>query len=244
MRRDLVARDFVARDITNNRLLAIRSWVLALSAVAAIVIGAVLGAPVNAAVNPSEAFVQSNIDKGYAILNNSALSAQARRDQFRQFLLTLTDLKRIAAFTLGPAARTASESDKAAFYDAFEDYAVAVYDVHLSKYRGQTLKVTGSQERSADDVVVNADVVNPAKPDAEPVKVAFRVRKAPDGHLIVTDMQVEGVWLSISERADFESYLQQHGNSVSSLIAHLKTAAQKIEASGRMPDESNDSPSP
>ena len=179
-------RDLMVRDITNRRLLAVRSWVLAVSAVAAIVIGAVLGAPANAAANPSEAFVQPNIDKGYAILNNDALAAQARRDQFRQFLTHLTDLKRIAAFTLGPAARTASDADKAAFSAAFEDYAVAVYDAHLSKYRGQTLKVTGSQERSADDVVVNADVVNPRqaqrRADQGRVPRAQDVRRPPDHH--------------------------------------------------------------
>jgi phospholipid transport system substrate-binding protein len=168
-------------DARQARILTIRSWVLAFSAIAAIVIGAVLGAPANAAANPAEAFVQSNIDRGYNILNNGSLSREARRQQFRQFLTTLTDLKRIGHFALGPAARQASDADKQAFYEAFEEYAVAVYGVHLSKYRGQTLKVTGSQQRSTDDVVVNAQVVDPRNPDAQPIKVAFRVRKNDSG---------------------------------------------------------------
>src|SRR6185295_5106496 len=156
----------------------IRSWVMAVSAVAAIVIGAVLGAPANAArgANPAEAFVQQNIDRGYQILNNSGQSRQAKREAFRQFLLTLINLKRIANYTLGRAGAGASAADKADFYSAFEDFVVAVYDQHLSKYRGQTLKVTGSQERAADDTVVNATVINPNNPDAPKIKVAFRVR--------------------------------------------------------------------
>lgn len=221
-------------DVRQGRILTIRSWVLAVSAVAAIVIGALLGAPAHAAANPAEAFVQQNIDRGYNILNNGSLSPDAKRQQFRRFLTTLTDLKRIARFALGPAARQASPADKDAFYTAFEDYAVAVYDVHLSKYRGQTLKVTGSLERAPDDVVVNAQVVNPNNPEAQPITVAFRVRKNESGQYTVTDLQVEGVWLAISERADFEAYLQQHNNSVAQLTQHLRQMAARIERSGRM----------
>ena len=230
MRRVLVAGQ---ETDPNRRFIVIRSWFLAFSAAMAIAVGAFLGAPANAAANPAEAYVQANIDKGYAVLNNRGLSATARRQQFRQFLLSLIDLKRIATFTLGPAGRSASDAEKAAFYDAFENYSVAVYDAQLSKYRGQTLKVTGSQMRSKDDVVVNAEVVNPNNPDQARIKVAFRVRNT-GGGMTVTDMNVEGVWLAISERADFESYLQRNGNSVGKLTAHLNQAARRIESTGRV----------
>jgi phospholipid transport system substrate-binding protein len=231
MRRTLVAGE---RSDSDRRFAVIRTWVMALSAAAAIVVGALLGAPANAATNPAEQYVQQKIDAGYAILNDRGLSREARRQQFRRFLLDLVDLRRIANFTLGSAGRNASDAEKQAFYTAFENYSVAVYDVHLSKYRGQTLRVTGSQQRSADDVVVNAEVVNPNNPDSQRIKVAFRVRKGSGGGQSVTDMQVEGVWLAISERADFEGYLQRHGNSVSRLTAHLNQAAQRIERTGRV----------
>lgn len=240
MRRTLAMSDYGHDEGGNGRLLAIRSWALAIFAVAAIVIGATLGMPAHAATNASEQYVQTNIDRGFQVLNNRGLSASARRDQFRQFLLQLTDLKRIAMFALGPAARTASDAEKTAYYAAFEDFAVAVYDVHLSKYRGQTLKVLGSQQRAADDVVVNCEVSDPNKPDAQAIKVAFRVRKSDAGGLTVTDMQVEGVWLAISERADFTAYLQQHGNSVPQLTAYLKQKAQRIASTGHMPAHGED----
>jgi phospholipid transport system substrate-binding protein len=218
----------------NRRFLVIRSWVMAISAAVAIAVGAFMGAPANAAAaNPAEAYVQQNIDRGYAILNNRGLAGPARRQQFRQFLLSLIDLKRIANFTLGPAGRSASDAEKSAFYEAFENYSVAVYDAQLSKYRGQTLRVTGSQMRSRDDVIVNAEVVNPNQPDGARIKVAFRVRNS-GGGMSVTDMNVEGVWLAISERADFESYLQRNDNSVPRLTARLNAAARRIEATGRV----------
>ena len=183
-----------------------------------------------AAASPAETFVQQNIDKGYAILNAS-LSDDQRRAQFRTFMLGLTDTRRIGMFTLGQYANGASKADLDKFTDAFIDYAVAVYESRLSKYKGQTLKVTGSSERAADDIVVNADVVNPNSSNGQPFKVGFRVRKTSDGRPIITDMQVEGVWLALSQRSDFTGFLQQHGGSLAALTDNLHMQAQQIHAS-------------
>jgi phospholipid transport system substrate-binding protein len=190
-----------------------------------------LAAPARAAdANSAEGFIQQNIDKGYSILNNTQLADPDRRTQFRNFMLALTDTKRIGAFTLGQYANTAPKPDVDAFANAFTDYAVAVYESRLSKYKGQTLKVTGSQERAADDVVVNADVINPAAAGAQPFKVAFRVRKTSDGRPIITDMQVEGIWLALSQRSDFTAFLQQHGGNVKALTDDLKRQAAQVNA--------------
>jgi len=175
-----------------------------------------------AAANPAETFVQENVDKGYAILNSTSLGDEQRRTQFRDFILSLTDARRIGMFTLGPYANSAKKEEVESFISAFSEFAVAIYESRLSKYKGQTLKVTGSAQRAADDIVVNTDVVNPGAPNAQPIKAAFRVRKAADGHPIVTDIQVEGVWLSLSQRSDFTGFLQQHGGRVSDLTSDLQ----------------------
>src|ERR1700743_1204375 len=67
------------------------------------------------AANPAEDFVQDNIHKGLDILNNKGLSTDQRRTQFENFLLGLTDMKRIADFTLGQYRRSASPADVTAF---------------------------------------------------------------------------------------------------------------------------------
>jgi phospholipid transport system substrate-binding protein len=203
----------------------------ALAFVVALLAAAMSSDPALAAANPAEAFVQQNIDRGYMILNGNIPQAQ-RRMEFRQFMLSLTDPKRIGLFTLGPYARSASKMEVDDFIDAFTNYAVAIYQSRLGKYRGQTLKVTGSQERAPDDVIVFGDVVNPKNPDAPPIKAAFRVRKDAQGKMIVTDMQVEGVWLALSERSDFTGFLQQHNGSIPALTADLKRQTQQLEAAG------------
>jgi phospholipid transport system substrate-binding protein len=113
------------------------------------------------AANPAEDFVQDNIHKGLEILNNKTLSTDQRRTQFEGFLLSLTDMKRIADFTLGQYRRSASPADVAAFEVAFQNYAVAVYQSYFAKYAGQSLKVTGSQARTPDDFIVATQLIDP-----------------------------------------------------------------------------------
>jgi phospholipid transport system substrate-binding protein len=184
-----------------------------------------------ASANPAEAFVQQNVDRGYTILNSQSLSPEQRRTQFREFMLSLTDPRRIGMFALGQYANGASKDQIEDFVVAFTDYAIATYETRLSKYKGQTLKVTGSLARAPDDVVVNADVVSSSNANTQPIKVGFRVRKTADGRPIVTDIQVEGVWLALSERSDFTGYLQQHGGNVASLTQLLKTQTQQLRNS-------------
>jgi phospholipid transport system substrate-binding protein len=193
----------------SGRWHAFATQFVAVLAIAVLAIAAALVLPAQTAfaqANPAEAFVQQNVNRGYEILNNHALSGAQRREQFKTFLLNLTDLKRIGMFTLGQYANGASPADIQAFQQAFQDYAVAVYQARLGKYTGQTLKVTGSEARAADD-----------RP-------------------IITDMEVEGIWLALSERSDFGGFLQQHGGSIGALTDHLRVQADQVRAESTKSD--------
>jgi phospholipid transport system substrate-binding protein len=186
--------------------------------------------------NSAEAFVQTNVDKGLAILSNHRITDDARREQFRDFLTSLTDIKRIAMFTLGNARRTASPADVNSFVDAFRDYAVAVYESRLNQYAGQSLKVTGATERAPGDFIVTTVLVDPlgqAK-NQEPIEVDFRVL-ADKGHMVVIDASVVGVWLAIEERDQFSAFLAQNNDSVPALVSHLKELTAKLRSGEEQP---------
>lgn len=180
------------------------------------------------AANPAEDFVQTNIHKGLELLNNKQLSADQRRTQFEGFLLGLTDMKRIADFTLGQYRRTASPQDLAAFENAFQNYAVAVYQSYFAKYAGQSLKVTGSQQRSADDFIVATQLIDPSdKSGQQPLEVDFRVR-TDSGKPVVVDFSVAGIWLALEERDQFTAFLGQNNGNINTLIAHLSDLAKQF----------------
>ncbi len=199
-----------------------------LAMTATLAAGLVLNASAMAATNPAEDFVQDNIHKGLELLNNKQLSTDQRRVQFESFLLGLTDMKRIADFTLGQYRRSVSPADLVAFEGAFQNYAVAVYQSYFAKYAGQTLKVTGSQARSADDFIVATQLIDPNDNSGQqPLEVDFRVR-TDAGKPVVVDFSVAGIWLALEERDQFTAFLGQNNGNVHTLISHLSDLAKQF----------------
>jgi phospholipid transport system substrate-binding protein len=195
---------------------------LAAIAIMIVVLGAAM-LPGNArAADNAEDFVQASIVRGNAILNDPALSAEQRQTRFRDFVTTISDTRRIALFTLGPYARDASPADLGSFASVFTDFLADAF----ATYNGRSVKVVGSTQRSDDDAIVNAEVLDSAgKP---PLKIAFRVRKNEGGKNVVTDIQVEGAWLAVSQRADFTSFLQQHGGDIAQLSKALEERVARL----------------
>jgi len=200
-----------------------------LSALCAVATFCTLLAPVGARATPAtEAFIQQSFDKGYLILNSTSLSEAQRREQFRALLLDLAASRRIALFTLGPYAAGTTPADADVFVEAFTNYSISFYEKGLTRYQGQALKVTGSSDRAADDSVVRAELVSPNRSNGQPIKVAFRVRRDESGAPTVTDVQIEGVSLAITERDDFAAYLQQHKGSVPELSKRLNALSYEV----------------
>ena len=188
-------------------------------------------APAAEASTQGEQFIANNVQKGLSILNNRSLSAAQRRDQFSHFLLDLTDMKRIALYTLGQYRRGASQSDLDQFSDAFQNYAVAVYQSYFERYSGQTLKVIGSAPGSSStNDIIRTVLVDPTdRTGQQPPEVDFRVyydRGAPT----VLDFSYGGIWLAETERNDFTGFLGQNGGDIRALVNHLGVLARQFRS--------------
>lgn len=182
------------------------------------------------AATQAESYIQDNVQKGLGILKDTSLSREDKRTQFQSFLESLTDIHRIALFTLGAAAKTAPAADVDAFAEAFRGYAAAVYQQQLAHYSGQTLKVTGSIQRAPGDTIVQTVVLEPnGSQSANADEVDFRVDDT-GGKLQVIDASVAGVWLALQERDQFTSFLAQHGNDVKALTVDVEKRAENVRA--------------
>lgn len=168
------------------------------------------------AANPAEAFVSSNIQTGFDILNDKNASVTERRDRFASFLLGLTDARRVALFLLGRYANGQSQGDLDAYVAAYQDYALSIYQAYFQLYAGQTLRVVSSRERAPGDYIVTTNMVG--QPDA--IEIDFRVRTDGAKPLLV-DVAVAGVWLSLAQRDQIQAVLAQNNGDINALIAHL-----------------------
>src|SRR6185295_10235996 len=93
---------------------------------------------------------------------------------------------------------------------------VAAYSARLSNYSGEQFQVK-DEVPAGDDTMVNSQIVRPSGP---PVRVEWRVRKQSDGSLKIVDVVVEGVSMTITQRSEFASVMQQ-GGGLAALNARL-----------------------
>jgi phospholipid transport system substrate-binding protein len=184
------------------------------------------------AATPAESFVQQNIDKGYAILNDSSLTADERGVKFRTLLKSIMDSKRVALFTLGVYARSAPSVQIENFANTYSEFVTAVLQHDIAGNPGQTLTVTGSVVRAPDDVIVNAKLTGSARGNGAPIDLEFRIRKDDNGADTVVDLQVEGVSMALAQRSDFSAWLQQHQGNLPALTAELASHARQLRELG------------
>lgn len=170
------------------------------------------------AANPAEDFVATNIQTGFNILNDNSVAPADRRQRFADFLLGLTDVRRVAIFMLGRYAAGAEPAVLDAYIAAYQNYALSIYQNYFQLYAGQTLKVISSRERAAGDFIVTTNMV--AQGNA-PLEVDFRVRT--DGAKpVLVDVAVTGVWLALAQRDQFLATLAQNNGDIKALTAHLQ----------------------
>ena len=187
-----------------------------------------LAAQPSFAATPAEQFVSDNVQKGLTILNNTQLSKDQKRAEFRTFLLNLIDIKQIAEYTLGQYKRTASPAELAAFDDAYKDFALALYQPYFTRYSGQTLQVTGSYENAPGETTVRTILIDPAKrSNPNPVVVEFVVVNR-GGRFVVTNFRASGVSLIEGQRGEYPAFLSDHGGNMALLTQRLKDTTQQM----------------
>jgi len=178
----------------------------------------------------AENAVRADVQRGMNILNDHSLSDAARRAQIRELFTSLTDIRRIALFTLGPMRQYAKPAQIDQFVDAFRNYAVAAYEAQLTDYSGQYLRVTGSIQTAPDNYIIKTVLVDPkgtSRRQAEPIEVDLRVAND-NGRYVVTDLGVGGIWLALEERDQFTAFLEDHSGDFGALIVHLKVLTERL----------------
>ena len=178
----------------------------------------------------AEAFVQTEGQRALSILADQDRSTADKIRAFRGFVDQVADVPRITNFVLGKYARTISPAQRQEFATVFREYAQNVYESRLGDYHGETLKVTGSIVRKPGDVIVNSMVTGGAR--KEPVAAAWRVIDGGRGWRIV-DVQVQGVWLAITQQQDFVSTIDNAGGDIQVLIDQLRPQLAQGRGRGR-----------
>ena len=182
--------------------------------------------PARAAGEPEAAkVVQSMADTVLKILADKTASRQAREQLFAAMLNQNFDVPTIARFTLGRAWNDASAAQRDAYLAVFRQYIVKTYVVQLSQYSGENFKVIKT-EADGEGAVVHTLVSSPS--GSNPVDIKWRMRST-DGAMKVRDVVIQNISMSLTQRNEFASVLQQRNNSVDGLIQALKDKNAELD---------------
>jgi phospholipid transport system substrate-binding protein len=174
----------------------------------------------------AEAYVLTEANRALHILGDKSLSIEGKKTAFRAFVDEVADVPTITGYVLGKYRRQLSDAQYKDFAVTFREYANTVYETRLNTYKGETLRVTGSTVRRPGDVIVTSEVVGGQT--RQPIKVLWRILRNGTGQWHVVDVQVEGIWLAVTQQQDFVSTLDNNRGDISVLIGQLK--GQKKEA--------------
>jgi phospholipid transport system substrate-binding protein len=161
------------------------------------------------------------VDKTVADINaiiNSGKSESAMLKSFEQLFASYADVPAIARSALGPAARTATKAQLAAFTKAFQGYISRKYGRRFREFIGGRIEVSDAREvKSFVEVISTAYLQGEA-----PFEVRWHVSDKA-GKSLFFNIIIEGVNMLASERTEIGALLDQRGGNLDQLIADLAT---------------------
>lgn len=147
-------------------------------------------------------------------ISGKRLGDAETRDRFRTLLGRAFDLKTTGRFVLGRYYNLATEVQRQAYQQAFENMIVDAYALRFRDYTGGSLKigktVTGGNETEVSSQILQSN-------ESAPINVGWRVRQEAAG-LKVVDIMVEGISMSVTERSELSAVLDRNGGNVQALI--------------------------
>lgn len=168
----------------------------------------------------AEKFINDLAQNGINFLENESQTKEEKAEAFRNLLRKNFDMKTIGRFSLGKYWRDASNEQQEEYLKLFEKMIIDVYSRRFSEYNGQELKIIGTESVGRRDILVKSKIIQThGGPD---VSVAWRVRQGKTGTMKIIDISVEGVSMSLTQRADFSSVIQRGGGNVEALLEHLR----------------------
>jgi len=154
------------------------------------------------------------------MLTQAGVDQREREARFRELLAEGFDLPSIGAFVLGRYVRVATQDQRRAFLDVFQEAMAQRFVPLFSKHPNERLQVVREYRSEADprSTFVRSRITQPAE---SPIKVDWRIRRR-DGQFKIIDVIIEGVSMVVTLRSDYTSFIARNDGRVGALIEMLR----------------------
>ncbi|MDF3074107.1 MAG: toluene tolerance protein [Alphaproteobacteria bacterium] len=205
-----------------NRISRRQAMVVAVSAVSFAVLA---GQPVlvrQALAADFPAAAQAFIERSAAQARSEAPQAKASGDarvRFARLFAQSFDVDALARATLGSRWTALNPTQQREFRTAFEAYVAKAYADRFYTYAGQPMTVVAAEPAANGQVLVRTRVQMPGSANQTPVDwQVSQIAGAPR----ISDVTIDGVSLTRTQRDEFASVIQANGGDVTKLTAMLE----------------------
>lgn len=174
--------------------------------------------PAEAAVDPAEAYVSSIADE-VMDLANSGQKGNALRNKFAALLNRHINLRAIANYSLGSYVSKLPANRKEEFYKLVNNYSAALFVFYVDDFRGNALEIM-SNAKQGKFITIQSAI---KRKSGGREQVRWRLLPA-DGSFRVSDVNLKGIWLTISMKDRFNKVLKQSRGDFEALFAELREA--------------------
>jgi phospholipid transport system substrate-binding protein len=159
-------------------------------------------------------FIQQLGTRGLQVLTQPEPQRVA---SFRQLFESDFDIPDISRFVLGQYARGLAPEQQQEFAGLFRDYIAHSYSSRLAQYAGAPFRVTGTRPYGGETIVTS----QVTKPGGQPTEIDWHVTNN-GGRYLVTDVNVGGVSMKVTQRDEFAAIIQRNGGRPEALLAALR----------------------
>ncbi len=175
-----------------------------------------LAGPASASTS-AEDYVSTIADQVMNLANNGT-KGPALKAQFAALLNRYINLKGIADYALGPYVKQLPAGRKGEFYDLVNNYAAALFNYYAADFRGNKLDIISTTQQGKFTVIQSAITGGSGRE-----QVKWRLVPSGSGYR-VADVNVKGVWLTISMKDRFSKVLKASKGDFDPLFAELEQA--------------------
>lgn len=168
-------------------------------------------------------FIQNLGDNAIRIMANKKSSPEERSAEFTKILNDCFDLRTVGRFVIGRTWNQASPEQQAEYMDLFKSLVLQTYGNRMSLYTGEGFLVVGTRPESELDTTVLSQITHPD--GSQPTSIDWRVRQK-DGKMGVIDVVVEGVSLSVTQKQEYASIIQNNGGQLDGLLKVMREQAK------------------
>lgn len=165
----------------------------------------------------SKFFVEQLGKKVIERVSDESLSDSQRRVNFKDLYLSSFDNFYISRFVLGRYWKKIDKTLKTEFVKTFNDYIVSTYAPKFKGWKGEFKAVDSLIEKNYYNVKM--DVLNKNGPT---LKLIWKIYQDDDMRFKILDVNIDGVSMLVTQRAEFMSVIKNNPNGVVGLIEAMK----------------------